>query len=59
VKNNLNQSKTNNESNFFTNNNDINIYLTKYIFNKKRQGIEKIIFSLIKNLLIYLVKNMI
>ena len=26
--------KTNNESNFFTNNNDINIYLTKYIFNK-------------------------
>jgi hypothetical protein len=36
VKNNLNQSKTNNESNFFTNNNDINIYLTKYIFNKKK-----------------------
>ena len=36
MKNNLNQSKTNNESNFFTNNNDINIYLTKYIFNKKK-----------------------
>ena len=36
MKNNLSQSKTNNESNFFTNNNDINIYLNKYIFNKKK-----------------------
>ena len=36
MKNNLNQSKTNNESNYFTHNNDINIYLNKYIFNKKK-----------------------
>ena len=36
MKNYLNQSKTNNESNFFTHNNDINIYLNKYIFNKKK-----------------------
>ena len=36
MKNNLNQSKTNNESNFFTQNNDINIYLNKYIFNKNK-----------------------
>ena len=26
----------NNKSNFFTNNNDINVYLNKYIFNKKK-----------------------
>ena len=36
VKNNLIQSKTNNESNYFTHNNDITVYLTKYIFNKKK-----------------------
>lgn len=35
-KNNLSQSKTNNESNYCTNKNDINIYLNKYIFNKKK-----------------------
>ena len=36
MKNNLSQSKTNNESNFVTQNNDINIYLNKYIFNKNK-----------------------
>jgi hypothetical protein len=35
-KNNLSQSKTNNESNFLVNKNDINMYLNKYIFNKKK-----------------------
>ena len=35
-KNNLSQSKTNNESNYFTHNNDINAYLNKFIFNKKK-----------------------
>ena len=36
-KNNLSQSKTNNETNYYNNNkNDINMYLNKYIFNKKR-----------------------
>ena len=36
IKNNLNQSKTNNDSNYFTHNNDINIYLNKFVFNKKK-----------------------
>ena len=36
TKNNLIQSKTNNESIYFTHNNDINIYLNKYILNKKK-----------------------
>ena len=36
MKNNLNQSKTNNDSNYFTHNNDINVYLNKYIFHKKK-----------------------
>ena len=36
MKNNLSQSKTNNESNFFTQNNDIKIYLNKYIFSKNK-----------------------
>ena len=35
-KNNLSQSKTNNDNNYCTNKNDINLYLNKYIFNKKK-----------------------
>ena len=35
-KNNLSQSKTNNDNNYFSNKNDINAYLNKYIFNKKK-----------------------
>ena len=40
IKNNLNQSKTNNDSNYFTHNNDINIYLKKFLKNKRNKKIK-------------------